>query len=123
MVVEDDQISRHVMQRYLTDAGAVALVAESGEEGLHMLEVTTPDLVICDSHLPGMQGAALLEHIRNQPRLRNLPVIIASGDAFTEARESMMRLGASDYLVKPYLYSELQSLLEKHLPARKSQIA
>lgn len=123
MVVEDDLISRHVLQRYLADTGAVVLCAESGEEGLRMLEVTTPDLVICDSHLPGLPGAGVLEHIRRQPALRHLPVIISSGDAFTEARESLLRLGASDYLVKPFLYSDLQLLLEKHLPARKPQLA
>ncbi|WP_423735316.1 hybrid sensor histidine kinase/response regulator [Chitinophaga caseinilytica] len=123
LVVEDDLISRHVLQRYLSDSGAVALMAESGEEGLRMLAVTTPDLVISDSHLPGIQGAELLEHIRRQPALRHLPVIISSGDAFNEARESMLRLGASDYLVKPFLYSDLQSLLEKHLPVRRAQIA
>lgn len=123
LVVEDDVISRHVLQRYLTDAGAVALMAESGEEGLRMLGVTVPDLVISDSHLPGIQGAQVLQHIRNTPALLHLPVIISSGDAFTEARESMLRLGASDYLVKPFLYADLQALLEKHLHARKPQPA
>ncbi|WP_298716840.1 response regulator [Chitinophaga sp.] len=123
LVVEDDLISRHVLQRYLADAGAVALMAESGEEGLRMLNVTIPDLVITDSHLPGIQGAQVLQHIRNEPALRHLPVIISSGDAFTEARESLLRQGASDYLVKPFLYTDLQALLEKHLPARKPQPA
>ncbi|WP_109700136.1 response regulator [Chitinophaga deserti] len=121
LVVEDDVISRHVLHRYLSDAGATVLVAENGEEGLQLLGVTIPDLVISDSHLPGIQGADVLQHIRKQPALSHLPVIIASGDAFNEARESMLGLGASDYLVKPFLYTDLQSMLEKHLPARKRQ--
>ncbi|MBO9154309.1 response regulator [Chitinophaga sp. GCM10012297] len=123
LVIEDDLFSGHVIRKFLSEAGADTLLADSGEEGLELLEAYHPDLLITDSHLPGIQGREVLARLRGMPSFRHLPVIIASGDAFTEAREEMIRAGANDYLVKPFLYADLHKLLEKYLPARVEQVA
>ncbi|MGN7722136.1 response regulator [Chitinophaga sp. 22620] len=123
LIIEDDLFSGHVIRKFLSEAGAETILADSGEEGLALLESHHPDLVITDSHLPGIQGKDVLARLRGIHAFRHLPVIIASGDAFNEAREEMMAAGANDYLVKPFLYADLHKLLEKYLPARFKQVA
>ncbi len=123
LIIEDDLFSGHVIRKFLSEAGAETILADSGEEGLTLLEGTHPDLVITDSHLPGIQGKDVLTRVRAMPAFRHIPVIIASGDAFNEAREEMIQAGANDYLVKPFLYADLHKLLEKYLPARFKQVA
>lgn len=123
LVIEDDLFSAHVLRKFLSEAGAETVLADNAEEGLALLETCHPDLLITDSHLPGMQGRDVLSRLRGMPPFRDLPVIVASGDAFIEAREEMIAAGANEYLVKPFLYADLHKLLEKFLPARYNQVA
>jgi CheY-like chemotaxis protein len=65
--------------------------------------------------MPKMNGREMLFHLKQDEALRHIPVVIASGDAFTETAALFMREGASDYVIKPIEFTALRQVLDKHL--------
>lgn len=115
LVIEDDKMNQVIMKNFLVNSGVEVLTANNGVEGLAAARERPPDLIILDSHMPKMNGRETLQHLKNDPSLRRIPVIIASGDAFTETAAGFMQEGASDYVTKPIEFTALRLVLEKHL--------
>ena len=115
LLIEDDKMSQMVLSRFLSSLGSRVIVAADGLEGLLLARASKPDVIILDSHIPGMSGKDTLTRIRQDDMLKNLPVIIASGDAFNEASEEMMLAGANEYLVKPIEFKALHATLTKYI--------
>ena len=115
LVVEDDRMNQIILRNFLLSQGIHVLAAENGNDGLAIAREKTPHLIILDSHMPTMNGSEMLRHLKKDPLLQHIPVIIASGDAFTESAERFRREGASDYVVKPIEFTALGHVLEKHL--------
>jgi signal transduction histidine kinase/CheY-like chemotaxis protein len=115
LIVEDDKQNQLMLTTFLTRIGVKQLLlAENGEDGLELVQKETPDVVILDNGLPGsISGKALLEEIKKDPRLKHIPVIIASGDPFNEARDEMLAAGAHTYLVKPVRLKLLHEALSQ----------
>jgi CheY-like chemotaxis protein len=100
LVVDDHLDGANALVRLLRQSGCDALAVGSGEEALSVLEEQTPDAVILDVMMPGMDGPTLLRTIRANPRLRDLPVVMYSSDSNYERVDEARRLGAQDYIVK-----------------------
>lgn len=115
LVVEDDKMSQALLKNYLTGLGARVITANNGVEGLAAAREQVPDLILLDSHMPKMNGKQTLLQLKEDPALLHIPVIIASGDAFTEAMDVFMKAGASDYVIKPIVLATLPVILERHL--------
>ncbi len=115
LVVEDDRINQVILRNFLISQGIKVLAAENGSDGLTIAREQTPNLIILDSHMPNMNGREMLHHLKRDPQLQHIPVIIASGDAFTESADRFRLEGASDYVVKPIEFTALGHVLEKHL--------
>ncbi|MEJ2044410.1 MAG: SpoIIE family protein phosphatase [Reinekea sp.] len=99
LVVEDEKAVRDSIVAYFEDSGYQMLEAANGTEGLALFEQQMPDLVICDLRMPGMDGLHLLSCIMEQTD--ETPVIVVSGaGAMTDVVDAL-RLGATDYLMKP----------------------
>lgn len=99
LVVDDDPAILEVMKNYLASKGFIPLLAEGGQEGLDLFTAESPDLVLLDLRLPGMDGLEVLAHLRNDAP--DIPVIIISGQGTVKDASEALKNGAWDYITKP----------------------
>lgn len=99
LVVDDEQAIRDSIVAYLEDSGYDVLEAENGQQALALFEKKSPDLIICDLRMPVMDGLSLLRRIMELTD--EVPVIVVSGAGVMTDVVEALRLGASDYLMKP----------------------
>jgi len=113
LVIEDDDGARDALCEYLTTAGYEVRRARGGAEGLTSLAAAAPDVVLLDLVMPEPDGFEVLRRIRERdPRL---PVIVMSALSEAEAVVRAMKLGANDYLPKPFEVAELDLVLSRAL--------
>jgi PAS domain S-box-containing protein len=106
LLADDNADMRDYVRRLLGQRYEVTTVGD-GRQALESLRARRPDLVLSDVMMPVMDGFRLLEAIRADPALRDLPVILLSARAGEEARAEGMDAGADDYLTKPFSAREL----------------
>jgi len=110
LVVDDEKNLRLVVQKELTRQGHEVACAEDGEAAWEMLEAQDFDVLLCDINMPRLDGMALLRRIGE--RSEHPPeVIMLTGQATVESAIEAMKLGAYDYLTKPYRIGELSALV------------
>jgi two-component system, OmpR family, copper resistance phosphate regulon response regulator CusR len=118
LIVEDEAKTAKFLKKGLSEAGYVIDVAADGVEGLHMALEVDFDLIILDVMLPGRDGWKVLARLREAGR-KALVLMLTARDAVPE-RVRGFELGADDYLVKPFAFSELlarvRSLLRRSTP-------
>jgi len=107
LVVEDDPSIRRILCLQLEMGGYRVMEADNGIAALRLLERELPDLILLDMMMPQMDGNETCRRIREQPRLRHLPVIFLTAKAAQESRILALDEGANDYLTKPYDRTEL----------------
>src|SRR5205823_2776753 len=117
LVVDDNSMNRIMLSRYITKLGYQATLAENGRQALDKLQGQPFDLVLLDVQMPEMDGYAVLEHLKADPRLRDIPVIMISAVDELESVVKCIELGAHDYLPKPFnpvlLRARLTACLER----------
>ncbi|MFD1627302.1 PP2C family protein-serine/threonine phosphatase [Azospirillum griseum] len=119
LVVDDDDVSRMMMESVLRRGGfASILTARSGEEALTILSGITPDCVLLDVVMPGIDGFEVCRHIRATPRTAGVPVIIQTALDGAKDRQNAFRAGATDVLVKPLEAYELIARVSVHTANR-----
>ncbi|MEG4489645.1 response regulator [Microcoleus sp. D2_18a_B4] len=111
LVVDDDPISRDLIQRTLSRQGLHVEVAGGGEQALRLAKQLRPDAITLDVIMPGMDGWAVLSALKADPELAEIPVILLS---FVGNKSLGFALGASDYLTKPVDGKRLAALLNKY---------
>ncbi|MDI3491855.1 MAG: hypothetical protein PWP11_3132, partial [Thauera sp.] len=99
----------------LDEAGYTVLVATDGATALKRLERITPDAVLLDACMPGMDGFETCRRLKQAPGMRTVPVIFMTGLAETERLVEGLSAGGIDYLVKPVVPDELVARLQAHL--------
>ncbi|HPH96351.1 MAG TPA: histidine kinase dimerization/phospho-acceptor domain-containing protein [Anaerolineaceae bacterium] len=119
LVVDDNEDNRDVLARYLQRLGHVVLRAENGLRALEMLRVEPCDLILLDIMMPEMNGYQMLEHLKADTRLRDIPVIMISALDEMDNVVRCIEMGAEDYLTKPFnatlLRARVQACLDKKL--------
>jgi two-component system, OmpR family, copper resistance phosphate regulon response regulator CusR len=105
LIVEDEAKFATYLSRGLSEHGYVADVAGNGEDGLEMARSSDFDLIILDVMLPQRDGFSVLESLRNSGK--STPVIFLTARDSVEDRVRGLEMGADDYLVKPFAFSEL----------------
>ncbi len=106
LVVDDDEVIRLQLERLYTQSGYTAEVASSAEEALERLKTENIDLVITDIWLTGMSGINLTKRV--QETYPDVPVIVITGHAEIDNAVEVLKLGASDYIVKPFSAAAIQ---------------
>jgi DNA-binding NtrC family response regulator len=112
LVVDDEKNLRTVVQKELVRQGHAVETACDGEEAWQMLEAQDYDVLLCDINMPRLDGMALLRRLCEQNQNRP-EVIMLTGQATVETAIEAMKLGAYDYLTKPYRIAELSVLVEQ----------
>ncbi len=100
IIVEDEEILRNLLQRKLTEAGYNVEVAEDGEVGLKMIKENKPDLILLDIIMPKMGGFEMLEAMKKEEGLSDIPVVVVSNSGQPVEIDRAQQLGAKDWLVK-----------------------
>ena len=112
MVVDDDIKNVFVLSTALEEHGATVVDAQNGLEAIGQLQKKPVDLVLMDIMMPVMDGYTAMKKIREDEKLKSLPVIALTAKALKEDRERCIAAGANDYLAKPVDYDMLIGLVE-----------
>jgi chemosensory pili system protein ChpA (sensor histidine kinase/response regulator) len=107
MVVDDSITIRKVTERILLRNGIKVLLAKDGVDATNILQDHKPDLMLLDIEMPRMDGFELATYIRNDDRLKDLPIIMITSRTGTKHKEKAMEIGVNQYLGKPYQEEEL----------------
>ena len=116
LVIDDDPGIRDYLEALVSRQGYQVFAVADGEQALRTLDETRPDLVTLDVVLPGMDGIETLQKIKQ--RLPDVPVVMLSGHGQARTIVEAMRLGASDFLRKPFEVEELELAFQKALEKR-----
>jgi DNA-binding response OmpR family regulator len=109
LVVDDERKIRELVRPYLERAGYSVLLAGGGQEALEIAARTAPDIVVLDLMLPDLPGEVVTSNLR---AISDVPIIMLTAKAAEEDRIAGFRLGADDYLVKPFSPRELAVRVE-----------
>jgi two-component system response regulator PilR (NtrC family) len=116
LVVDDEEIMREILEALLTREGYQVRLAPSGEAGLELARSATFDAAIVDVMMPGLDGVATLQELRKLDD--DLPVLMITASASVETAIAAMKLGAYDYITKPFKNDEVmvvvRNAIERH---------
>jgi DNA-binding response OmpR family regulator len=110
LLIEDDPVSRKMMELILNKEGFQVLTSANGLEGLRKARTESPDLLILDVMLPGLDGFEICYRLRGDPDTARLPILILSAKGQDSDRNAALQVGASAFLPKPV---DRQVLLSK----------
>ncbi len=113
LIVEDDPDQNIIFTAALTQAGYIVKSAYDGVEARAFLAEVLPTVVVLDLHLPRVTGDVILNEIRNDPRLKQVVVIVATSDA---SLISTLHLDAELVLLKPIGFTQLGQLVSRFVP-------
>lgn len=118
LVVDDDTRVLELLQITLGGRGYKVFVAHDGEEALESVRQHRPDFLVLDVRLPRKSGIDVCAALRQEEEFQTLPIILISGNAATESRLQGLKVGADDYLTKPFspreLLLKMQRILERN---------
>jgi len=117
LVVDDLENNRAILQDFLNTFGYNSIMATNGMEALRRIDEDRPDMVLLDIMMPEMDGLEVLEHLRTSGKLVDLPVVVISALDEQGSVIKCIRMGAQDYLTKPFdpdlLKARVEASLEK----------
>lgn len=119
LVVDDNATNRDILRRLLESLGHTIVCAAGGEEALTLLETVDVDAILLDLVMPDMNGFAVLYHLKRDPELRSLPVIMISALNETDYVVKCLELGAEDYLSRPYNSALLKARIDASLEKKR----
>lgn len=117
LAVDDEPNMRRLLEISLRQAGYRALSASHGREALEMIQQQQIDLVVSDLHMPGMNGLQLLETLRKE--YEHLPFIMVTAQGEIKTAVEAMKLGASDYILRPFELETLEVAIDKALTLKR----
>jgi CheY-like chemotaxis protein len=112
LVIEDDEMSRDVLVRWLTRRGHRVLAAVSAEEGLLLAAAEQPELVIMDLRLPGIDGWEATRRLKADPATRAIPVLALTAYALEGERQRALEAGCDDYDTKPVDFARFKAKID-----------
>jgi len=116
MVVDDQESYTDMMSRVLIEYGLQVFIANDANQAFGLLDSVTPDLILLDVMMPGVDGIAFLRRLRADPRLGIVPVLLVT--AYLDTLERGIAAGAQGYLAKPFSAQQLRAAIAGFLEVR-----
>jgi CheY-like chemotaxis protein len=123
LLIEDNAQNRYLTTFLLERRGHEVIVAETGPGGLALAKSRHPDLILLDIQLPGMDGHAVARALKNDTRLRGIPIIAVTSYAMVGDREKCLEAGAEGYIEKPIDPDTFVDEIEQYLVPRQTEPA
>jgi chemosensory pili system protein ChpA (sensor histidine kinase/response regulator) len=121
LVVDDSITVRRVTQRLLERHGMRVVTARDGMDAVAVLADNVPDVILLDIEMPRMDGYEVAAHVRNDARLRDVPIIMITSRVGEKHRARAIELGVDDYLGKPYQESQLIDAITPLIERRRAR--
>ena len=118
LVVDDSITVRRVTERFLQRNGLRAVTAKDGLDAISVISEHKPDIILLDIEMPRMDGYEFASHVRNDPRVADVPIIMVTSRVGDKHRARAIELGVNDYLGKPYQDAELLEAMGRLLEER-----
>ena len=121
LLVDDNPINLQVLMETLQERGSRLLIAKDGKAALDITRKTMPDLILLDIMMPEMDGYEVCQHLKEDNDTARIPVIFLSAMDRTEDKVSGLKLGAVDYITKPFQPEEVLARVDTHLTIHRLQ--
>ncbi len=119
LVVDDNPANLQVLSSFLDQSSFEVWATRSGEKAIQRLDSDhLPDLILLDVMMPGIDGFETCKHIKSDPRIQDIPIIFMTALSDTAEKIKGLRLGAVDYITKPFQYEEVLVRIEHQLKLR-----
>lgn len=121
LIVDDVDTNRFVLKDIVSDMGYTPLLAENGVQALKIIERIAPQLIISDIAMPQMDGLVFCEKLKSDPKTRDIPLVFIS--AFDDTKDVVegLKMGAVDYIAKPFLPEIVKARIGLHLKLFETQ--
>lgn len=115
LIVDDVEANRYILKNVIFDMGHFPILAENGAQALKIVQRMKPELIILDIAMPGMDGFEVCQKIKENPLIREIPIIFIS--AFDEPADIVkgFEIGCEDYIVKPFIPEVVKARVGAHL--------
>ena len=118
LIIEDEKLIIVSTQMVLEAAGFQVESATNGEDGIAKARTQSPDIILLDIMVPGIDGWETLTRLKRDPQTANIPVIIFTAREHARGHQKSTDMGAADYFRKPFEPDELIDLVERHVVLR-----
>jgi len=115
LIVEDNDSNRLLLHDILLYHGYMVLEAQNGSEGIAQAREASPNLVLMDIQMPGMDGITAAQVLKNDPATAQIKLIALTSFAMKSDRERIMAAGFDDYITKPIDTRQLPLIVKRHL--------
>lgn len=123
LIVDDNPTNLHVLFELLNANSFKVAVSESGETALETLELISPDLILLDINMPGIDGYQTCRRIKANPKTKNIPVLFMSALSEPVNKVQGFDVGAVDYITKPFEALETLARIRNHLELKDTRLA
>ncbi len=118
LVVDDNPINLDILFKSLSQAGFKVLIAKDGENAIRQAELARPDAILLDIVMPGLDGFETCRRLKNKTQTKDIPVIFLSALADTPDKVKGFKIGAVDYITKPFQQEEVLARITTHITLR-----
>ena len=118
LIVDDTPANLEVLFNFLADYGFKILVAEDGESAIEKAEYASPELILLDILMPGIDGFETCRRLKVNESTRDIPVIFMTALSETVDKVKGLQVGAVDYITKPLQHEEVLARVQTHLRLR-----
>ena len=116
LVVEDQEDNRTIVRDLLSSVGYEVIEATTGDEGVSMAKTETPDLILMDIQLPGIDGYEAARRIKAEPSNQHIPIIAVTSYALSGDENKAIEAGCDAYFAKPFSPRKLLDKIREFVP-------
>ena len=115
LIADDKATGRELVRTVLENAGFTVIEASDGMEAVRTAKESSPDLIILDLHMPGLDGFGVIQELRRDPRFTSTPIMALTASAMQGDRERAIAVGFTGYVTKPIRLGALRGEVERLL--------